>query len=195
LIFNAYTDFQQIHNWQIFLWLSVLIELHIAVVSYLGYTLLCSNEYCTFCLEHHIWPLLLSAVEFLAWLSFSNFCFVRLLSFNLFQLAISFWSIWLQSWYLECFCCGPASLTAYTILVLLLWFSASFFDHSCSNFEIVKWLKLLQLFVLYVDDWFKSAAYWSLFCTGRVFLYLSLCVSFKLFFELDPCSLSCAFVH
>jgi len=36
--------------------------------------------------------------------------------------------------------------------------------------------------VIYVDDWFKSAAYWFCFVLpGWVFFYLSLCVSFKLF--------------
>ena len=36
--------------------------------------------------------------------------------------------------------------------------------------------------VIYVDDWFKSTAYWFCFVLpGWVFFYLSLCVSFKLF--------------
>jgi len=117
----------------------------------------------------------------------SSLCFIRLLSFNVFQLAVSFWSICLRPWYLECLCCGPDSLIAYTILVLLLWFVASFFDHTCSDFEIVKWIKMLQLLWAVFVQWcsrlsdsiyVNSATYWFRFCSGHFVLKLLLLSEF-----------------
>jgi len=49
------------------------------------------------------------------------------------------------SFNLECLCCGLDSLIASTILVLLLWFATTFFNHPCPDFEIAKSLKMLQI--------------------------------------------------
>ena len=52
----------------------------------------------------------------------------------------------IKLWFnLECLYCGPNSLIASTIMVLLLWFAVTFFDHTCPDFEIAKWFKMLQI--------------------------------------------------
>ena len=137
--------YNRFNTGKFFLCLSKLIELHIIVVYYLGYILLCSNQYCTFCLLHHIWPFVVECSRVYGLAFFSQFLFYQITVIQLVSVSYFFLVHLTAAAVSSVPLCGPDSLIAYPILVLLLWFATSFLDHTCSAFENVKCLKLLQL--------------------------------------------------